>query len=85
MAQAEFTSAEQVKSKRVSKKQRFLESPGVRRIKRFAGQNLGAGGIHFRRASEIEKGSQKASFLGNKAGNPSSYLPKKENEKTTST
>ena len=46
------------------------------RPKRFAEQNLGAGGIQFRRASEIEKGSQKAKLFGKgKAGNPSSYLP----------
>ncbi|MEI3110473.1 MAG: hypothetical protein V8S71_01380 [Oscillospiraceae bacterium] len=48
-------------------------SPVVRRIKRFAKQNLGAGGIHFRRASEIEKGSQKGKRLfGRKkfAGSP---------------
>ena len=67
-------------SKRVPKKAKdFLgekNSPVVRRLKRFAEQNLGAGEIQFYRASEIEKGSQKAKLFGKgKAGNPSSYLP----------
>ena len=40
-------------------------SPAVRRLKRFAEQNLGAGGIHFRRAREIRKGSRKIEdFVG---------------------
>ena len=35
------------------------------RPKRFAEQNLGAGGIHFRRAREIRKGSRKIEdFVG---------------------
>ena len=55
LAQAEFTSAEQVRSKRVPKKESFLGPPGVRRPKRFAEQNLGAGRIHFCRASEINQ------------------------------
>ena len=61
-------------------------SPVVRRIKRFAEQNLGAGGIQFHRASEIEKGSQKQSFLGKERQVTRRVTClKKENEKTTST
>ena len=41
------------------------DTPGVRRPKRFAEQNLGAGGIHFRRARKIRKGSRKIEdFVG---------------------
>ena len=41
------------------------DAPGVRRPKRFAEQNLGAGGIQFRRAREIRKGSRKIEdFVG---------------------
>ena len=41
------------------------DAPGVRRPKCFAEQNLGAGGIHFRRAREIRKGSRKIEdFVG---------------------
>ena len=35
---------------------RSPKSPEVRRLKRFATQNLGAGGIYFRRASAITEG-----------------------------
>ena len=42
-------------------------SPVVRRPKRFAEQNLGASGIHFRRASAVKRVPKKAKdFLGEK-------------------
>ena len=37
----------------------LCRSPQVRRHKRFAQQNLGAGGIHFRRASQIALGAER--------------------------
>ena len=42
-------------------------SPAVRRIKRFAEQNLGAGGIQFYRASAVKRVPKQAKdFLGEK-------------------
>ena len=42
-------------------------SPVVRRLKRFAEQNLGAGGIQFHRASAVKRVPKQAKdFLGEK-------------------
>ena len=62
-------------------------SPAVRRFKRFAEQNLGAGGIQFHRASAVKRVPKKAKgFLGKERQVTRRVTClKKENEKTTST
>ena len=40
-------------------------SPQVRRHKSFPEENLGAGGIHFRRASEMKRAPENRKIFGN--------------------
>ena len=46
---------------------RPLAPPEVRRLKRFATQNLGAGGIYFRRACPIKRAPESRQTFGNLA------------------